>query len=451
MYKKIISILLLLVLLTSCDKTTPKNEIIFSGKIENPYSNFIIFCSSTNVKDTIYLKKDNSFHKKIKNIKTGTYYFEHGPEYQFIFAKPKDSIFISLDTQNFDKTLLFSGDSYIENNFLAETILKNFKDSDYFSSIFGKKYDYFKTKIDSVKNIKKSILDEFKRKNPNVSPKFIEVLEISLMYNIFRQTELYYTERLKKDNEIKHIEYKRLLENRKNIDLNKNEYLFFYPYERTVYDVINTDTYIRGYKKYTDNFTASFINNLDMIIKDKTFKNNTSLIFVRTFLNVKSSTENCNKTINTFKFVNTDLKDNEHIKNLASDINSLKKNADLPNFKITDNKGNIIHIKELIKNKKAVLFFYNIEFLSEKIIREVATPLAKKYKNLNFYIINSSPYTKYKDGDKQYYLPKNSTAHKFLKSRNHRVLLINKNKITTDFITPFSADFKQRLDELSKM
>ncbi len=435
------------------DREQDNTSIYFGGKIENPRSNFLLFVDNTDkIIDTLYLKKDNTFFKKIDSIKTGLYTFVHGAELQFAFVKPKDSVFVSFDSKRFDESLTFKGTRVEQNTILLKNMLENEKEDIFFSSLRDKDCEFFKYKLDSVKQVKRNFLNNFKKEK--YSKDFLEILEISCLYNLHRQFELYscYNLRLKKDDV---VSYKDILSNRETLDLTRDEFMFYPPYNRLISSAVSNNTHLKGYKENTDNFTNSLINETDQIVKRHKIKDILNFYTFNTFIWYKKSTEGYTKSLNTFYHLNLDKNNDKKMKMLISDINFNKKNDRLSDFEVVSAKTDKVqNISKLIKNRRVVLFFNNPLYVDQTIADKI-NGFIKKFPRIRFYVINMGDKNNYfidKLNTKyQYFLPKNSKAYQFCKSKTPRMILVNKKGIiTSDFVSIFSDDIELQLSNLQK-
>ena len=148
---------LLLVLFIGCNETKTPKSTYFGGRIINPKCSYVTLSDNYSFNDTIYLKKDNSFSGSYKKFKKGLYVFGHGPEHQYVYLEPKDSILFRLNTWGFDESLVFSGKNAERNNVLIESFLQAEQDEKNFSKFQNLTQQDFLKKIDSVKNIKQNI------------------------------------------------------------------------------------------------------------------------------------------------------------------------------------------------------------------------------------------------------------------------------------------------------
>lgn len=434
------------------EKKQNPTSIYFGGKIENPRSNFLLFVDNTDkIIDTLYLKKDNTFFKKIDSIKTGLYTFVHGAELQFAFVKPNDSVFVRFDSKRFDESLIFKGTRAEQNNVLLKSMLQNEKEDNFFVALRNKDYEFYKYKLDSVKQVRQAFFDNFKNNKTKYSKEFLDILKIASLYNIHKQLELYSCYNLKLNKEA--VSYKDILLNRELLDLTRDEFMFYPPYNQMISSVVSDNTYLKGYKEKTDNYVNSLINETDQIVKNHKIKDMLNYYTFNTFIWYKKSTEGYAKSLNTFYHLNLDKNNDKKMKMLISDINFNKKNDRLSDFEVVSAKTNKVqNISKLIKNRRVVLFFNNPLYI-EQLLADKINGFIKKFPRIRFYVINMGNKNNYfidKLNTKyQYFLPKNSKAYQFCKSKTPRMILVNrKGIITSDFVNPFSDDIELQLSNI---
>ena len=122
--------------------------VTFSGNITHKASDTLrIF--SKDFSKIIHVNLDGSFNDSLK-VESGFFDMLHGNEYASLFLKNGYEINLTLDAENFDKSLVFSGKGAENNTFLLEKAMME-------SKLFGlnvttlKKED-IDAKVDSVKN-----------------------------------------------------------------------------------------------------------------------------------------------------------------------------------------------------------------------------------------------------------------------------------------------------------
>jgi thiol-disulfide isomerase/thioredoxin len=186
-FKSLILIAILSVMLISCgQKKTPvnKNLVIVAGQITNPNSDsaWVRIEPKIGRDFTSFgarLDDNNSFniHFDIDEPLPVTFY--DGNETTQMFVQPGDSIYITLDTKEFDETIKYSGTGADKNNFLAQNYLKFIDGYSIWDLLDSLPPDQYKMNIDERMAGMEKMLKEF-TSNHKVSPQFIN----------FEQTEL---------------------------------------------------------------------------------------------------------------------------------------------------------------------------------------------------------------------------------------------------------------------
>ncbi len=419
-------------LVFACSKGKQHTITYFGGKIINPKSRVILVSNNKGVIDTINLKKDNTFLGKFTDIPEGLYYFSHGPEHQYVYLTPKDSLLLRLNTWNFDESLVFSGKNATKNNMLIDVFLQNEKDERFFYRLFKLDPDTFKAKVDSLKKIKIKKYKVFKANNPNTSKKFLSLLKIAMIYPLYSELENYPINH-KNQNKLDSLPITKasFYKHREQAVMNLDSIMFYYPYSHYVLSKIYNDTYKEGHKKNSDDFTIALLKNIDKNIKTEDLKN-TYLrhVVVRDFYG--KSTCSVNKEVfYTFFKLNTSIKDKKEVQCLLNDAKRLHDNKKIPNFSLVDYNGESKNILPLIKNKKSVIYFRNANVFNDDWVASRIKFLAKKNLDTQFIVINLEDNSRIKKLDikNQYYLTDKSSANAFLTSKYPRAILVNKKGI----------------------
>ncbi|GAB1855565.1 TlpA disulfide reductase family protein [Flavobacteriaceae bacterium MHTCC 0001] len=108
----------------SC-KTEPKDYVTFSGKITNKNSDSLLIRSRTYTK-TIPVSEDGTFNDTLK-LETGIYNIFDGKESSLVFLKNGFDLNLTLNTNEFDETIKYTGFGAEHSNFLAQNNLLNEK------------------------------------------------------------------------------------------------------------------------------------------------------------------------------------------------------------------------------------------------------------------------------------------------------------------------------------
>jgi len=169
MKKSTLLFLLIATFIFSFKNRELNSNVIFSGKIENPNSDTLnILDINYNIIKTIVLDKDNTFRDTL-NITEGYYRLGDGTEGTQMYLKPNFNLILTLNTNEFDESILYKGNGAKENNYLAKKTLLNesFGILNYYG-YYGKlsEKDFLKL-TDSLYDIQKSLLKSNKGLDKN--------------------------------------------------------------------------------------------------------------------------------------------------------------------------------------------------------------------------------------------------------------------------------------------
>ncbi len=107
----------------SKESHTSKSKIILAGKIKNPQKEKVGFKKEPNGKKKAFQLNDKGvFHGEYVINEPSYLRFTH-KEYTNLFAKPGDSIYLTINTKQFDETAEYSGERSNINNYMAGKIL----------------------------------------------------------------------------------------------------------------------------------------------------------------------------------------------------------------------------------------------------------------------------------------------------------------------------------------
>ncbi|CAM1333220.1 hypothetical protein [Tenacibaculum aestuariivivum] len=416
----------ILILLISCKESKTPKTTYFGGKIINPKTNYITLSDNYSFNDTIYLKKDNSFFTSLKNVKKGLYKFQHGPEHQYVYLEPNDSLLLRLNTWAFDESLVFSGKDAERNNLLIEAFLQTEQDENDFSKFYKLNQQEFLKKIDSIKQVKKQLINNYKNNTINISNEFIEILNIALLYPVYTNLEEYAICNFRKEKPEKLVHS--YFNYRNSINTRKDSLIFFSPYYSFIIDKLYNDVYLN--KNRTDNFTVDLLNNINTSITSEEIKN--KLLYnsvVRHFFK-EPNQKNKKESFFTFFKLNTNIEHKKNIQRLINDLKLLKEGQKLPSFDLVDATGESKNILKIIKGKNTIILFKDYQYASDEWIASRINHLIKNNPNIKFIVVNlgttSKKYTKGIAIKYQYTAPKNSTIYKYSSSKFPRMILIDK-------------------------
>lgn len=154
---KKIFFLILTAAIIACNQE-PKNFAAFSGKITDKNSDSLLIRNRTYSK-TIKVNEDGSFSDTL-NIESGIYNLFDGNESTYLFLKNGFDLNLTLNTAEFDETIIYSGNGAETSNFLAKKSL--LQERLFTPALFELKEDAFKTKINDISTELTTLLESYK-------------------------------------------------------------------------------------------------------------------------------------------------------------------------------------------------------------------------------------------------------------------------------------------------
>ncbi|APD07741.1 thioredoxin-like protein YneN [Flavobacteriaceae bacterium UJ101] len=156
----------------SCKKdvvssTSEKDFVTFSGKITKPNSDSLVVYNYEGYKKK--LKVTNGEFKDTLHIKDGKYSFYDGVEASTMYLKKGMDIQLTLDTNQFDETIVYEGSGADISNYLAklalrkEELLKNVTSSETMEGIRKPLYEFIDQNTNLDKEFVKSEKEEVDR------------------------------------------------------------------------------------------------------------------------------------------------------------------------------------------------------------------------------------------------------------------------------------------------
>jgi hypothetical protein len=456
---KYLFLLTTLVLIGSCTTSNKEKRTYFGGKIIHPKSDFVLLYQNDMLIDSLFLDKEDKFIGSFKDFNEGFYYFIHGNENQYIYFQPNDSISIRLNTWDFDESLVFSGIGAEKNNILIDCFLENEKEryNHYIYSFYGLEPTVFKTKLDSLLNLRQLKIDAFKSRQTNLPENYSKVLEVVAKYPIYNRFERYpakYKE-INKTADLPKIDAA-FYSYRKNIDLNNSDLMYLRSYTQYIVNRLYNNVYNEGYSNTSNEFTVALLNTIDKNITSEKLKNTfLRQIVINDFLDKSSCRINKEAFFTYFK-LSSDIEDKKEIQRLINDVKKVHAGLQLPAFEVLDFNNAKHSIKSLIKNKNSVIYLWNPNYISGEYLSSRINYLSKEFPNLNFIGVKIAASTKEKsikgiDIKQQFFIGPDSKINEFLTSELPRTLLVNKQgKIVNGYASITSSKIHNQLKTLQK-
>jgi len=122
--KKLMYITIVALTIVACEQE-PKDYVTFSGKITNQSSDSLVIGSNTerNFQKRITVAPDGTFSDTLKVV-TGVFYVYDGTESTTLYLNNGQDVHLTLDTKQFDETIVYTGSGASANNYLAKKALK---------------------------------------------------------------------------------------------------------------------------------------------------------------------------------------------------------------------------------------------------------------------------------------------------------------------------------------
>jgi len=184
-------LLAFVLIFTACQPFQEEDKIvILNGKIENPNTELLIFTVSDLpedlIKDTVYLNEDGTFKTSFELPECRPVRLYDGKESTQMYLCPGDSVFITLNTEEFDESLHYEGNGAKKNNILAEYYLKfkDFENKDFISfyKIKDTTTSIYIELVNTTADKTSNYFDQLKEQN-ELPPEFISYMETDIYFN----------------------------------------------------------------------------------------------------------------------------------------------------------------------------------------------------------------------------------------------------------------------------
>ncbi|NVK51552.1 MAG: hypothetical protein HWD85_01365 [Flavobacteriaceae bacterium] len=424
-------LLLTIVFFGSCTTSEKNQYTYFGGKIIHPKSEHVILFKNDIPVDTLLLDKEDKFMGKYKEFNEGFYYFKHGPEFQYLYIKPKDSILIRLNTWDFDESLVFSGTGAEKNNILIDCFLEQEKEnSNYtFYSFYKLPPNKFKSKMDSVLVLRQRKIDAFKNSNEKLPKEYLTILEIVSKYPIYSRLENYLLMNSKSKNTI--TLPSNFYNYRKQVNIDNDSLMYLRTYGKYVVNRLHNEVYTQGYSSNSKKFTPSLLNTIDNHIKKEKLKNALLREMLMNDFLMNSSCSVNKEAFQTYFRLSTSIKDKKSIQRILNDIKSIHGGKELTNFNVTNYNNSTKSIQEIIAKKNSVLYVWTPKYTSKEYLTSRIKFLSHKFPKLHFVSIqitatkNNQP-LKEIDIKNQFYINSENKYKNLFSSKLPRIILVNK-------------------------
>ena len=433
----------------------------FGGEVEHPTSRFILFCKDGEVLDTIPLKKDNTFIKKMDSLPAGLYSFKNEPEYQYVYFDKNDSIMVHIDSYNFDESIVFCGNGGEKNNFLIEMFIKNEKDKNDTFDAFDLGLNKFNAKIDAIYN-QNSKLYQSKKDEISWNSDFDVYAQALVNLPYYSKKEIYpIMHQLRTGNDAFESLPKNYYSYREKLDFSNDKLIHFSPYTSYINTMLTNSASLKYHNHFSEVDVAlkTGINKLkiaDTLIKNEKVKNAVLNSVAFQYLLEDQNMVNVNEFLSVYKNISTDKSKKNEITKLGNSIQFLTVGKKLPNVQLADKNGSVFDAVDLI-DKNTVFFFWTDNLQSHfEGAHKKAVEFQKKYPETQFISINiDSNINNWKTIISKKHYPNIKEFHcknfeelktKWAITKIHRTIIVNKNKtIKNGFSNMFDVNFEKEL------
>ncbi len=457
MKQKVLYFLLFIMIALGCKTQSEDTSTYFGGKIINPKTDYVVLFQMEKAIDTFYLDANRRFIEKLDIQREGLYYFKHGPEHQYIYIEPQDSILIRLNTWDFDESLVFSGKGAERNNTLLNCFLEAEEDEKRFYSYYKFSPELFTKKIDSTKKVKLTKWSDFNKRNLEETTKFKKILKIAFTYPIYSKTESYPFHLNKSDLKKFLKESNGFYKHRDSVQINKDSLIYFHSYR----DFLVSHMYNLVFTKHPDEniysniFTTSLLKVIDKKVNTKKAKNTFLRQTILSYFYRNSNKKIDKKVFETFFEFSSNENDKQQMQRLLKDASILQDGNSLDNFQLVDFNSTVHESSKLLKGKKALIYFWNPTYVTKEYVASKIKYFKNKYPQIQYIGVkidgDSNDYIKELDIKTQFFITPKSKANNFLTSKMPRTILINKKGVITHNYTSLSSkDIYTQLKKLSK-
>jgi len=392
-YIKTYLVLSLILLLTSCKKDD-NYTAYFGGEVINPRTPYIIFSKGNQVIDTIPLDKNNRFSVKFDSLAPGLYSFKHDPDYQYVYFDKNDSLNVSIDTNDFDQSITFSGRGDRKNNFMTELVIMNEVDRHRSYDIYNYEYDKFSKTIDSAYAIRENFYAKNKE-DIKWSKGFDYYAKARLKLNYFAKKEYYPYVHARRTGEQfdASVLPKDYYNFRKSVDRNDDRLVNFSPFIRYLTGMLNNMAITRGYKKgdLQENSVGNNIDKLniaDSLFTNKNVKNEILNTIAFNYLLEDQNIANNQKFLERFLALSTDTNKDNEIRKIGKALKQLNAGSKLPAVALVDTKNKAFDADTGISKETVIFFWTSCAKAHMDKVQEKVSELKKKHPKVNFVAVN---------------------------------------------------------------
>jgi hypothetical protein len=383
---------LLTIVCSSCHKEE-NYTAYFGGEVTNPRTPYIILSKGTTVIDTIPLDKNNRFFVKFDSLTPGMYSFTHEPDYQYVYFDKNDSLMVSVNTADFDNSLVFSGRGDKKNNFMMEQFLLNEKDRAQPYDLYDFEFKKFKKTIDSSFAIRREFYKKNKQQiNWDSDFDFYALNRLNLSY--FAKKEYYsYVHTRRTGQDVKAQIPKSFYDYRKTINFNDPRLTSFSPFIRYTTAMINNMAIMESHKNGNtqENSLDDNINKLniaDSLFKNQNIKNDFLNNIAFTYFLEDQNIVNNQKFIKRYLELSTSSSENDEIRKIDRGIKQLQPGNRLPEVELVGMDDKPFKLIGHTNRQTVIFFWTSCAHAHIKTVYDTTEALKKQFPDTDFIAVN---------------------------------------------------------------
>ncbi len=372
----------------SCKKAEECPRTYFGGKITNPKGMYVYLLKNEQVLDSAKINPTNKFLFQLDSLITGLYTFKHGPEFQYIFLEPKDSLMLYLNAWNFDESIIFSGKGAGKNNFLIGAFLENEEIEKNFMPNYTLNEQDFSQRIEETTLHLSEVYEKFLDiESEDPSDDFKKLAEIAIHYPAYTKKELFVLKHRDGQNNYDHPEVSTgFYDFRNEVDLN-DESLFSY---RAYSYYLEAFLYNQAYQKEKNdpskkNFTLNFMEAVSENITNVEMKNKFLASGFWASVSRNHLTEEQKAAIENYFMAHcTDNKYVSEAKQVMEQRNFLKTGDAFPALKAYNMDNQKVEVNKVVKNKNTVIYFWPKEVENQELLLESLSTYCAQFPDVLF-------------------------------------------------------------------
>ena len=449
---------------SSCSTSEDREITFFGGKIKNPKDRYVYLSRNKQVIDSALLDDHNKFAFELDSVKEGLYLFNHGPEFQYLYLEPTDSVLLYLNTWDFDESLIFSGKGSAKNNFLINLYLQQERTEKSFKENYKLEEEEFAQLID--KGIQKQLeaYNEFLDGQENApSAQFDKLAKTGIYFPFYFMKEYYpfnymWMHKTKEFPELSDEFYAY----REGLDLNDPDltgYETYFVYIRTyLYHLAHRTKFL---DPNSSNVELNFMEQVEDKITLSGLKDRLLATSAWRSLSNEQMTPEQHRQVEEFFFShcgNPEMK--EELKMSIDQKAKLKTGERLPNFTVIDSKGEPVMVNQLAQNSTSVIYFWPKDMMQVEMVNEKLDKLQKKFPEIRFIGIERSREqedwkrfieSKNLVAENQFKITKDQECYSWFAGDMARSILVSKDgKVQNSYLFFTDKYFDMHLEDLNK-